>query len=291
MTQVTSSSHLYREVIAKLSAAGVANSTNEAAWLFEHAVGWTRLMIHTEPDRSLSVEDRQRVWECVERRMSGEPLQYIIGSQEFWGRDFMVTRNVLIPRPETELLVQAVLSRLRNRPHPIIVDVGTGSGCIAITVNLEIPEATVFALDRCPSAIQIAQRNAHFHSQSDHLRFCVSDLLSPLLSGHLVGKVTAIVANLPYIREEEFSTLSREVSNFEPKMALDGGPDGLSLYRRLLPEAATVLAPHGQMVVEVGQGQARLLCEEALSSGHYRADETIRDSLGIERIVCLERRG
>ncbi len=291
MTQATSSSHLYREAIAKLSAAGISNSTNEAAWLIEHAVGWTRLMIHTNPDRSVSVQDRQRVWDCVERRMSGEPLQYIVGSQEFWGRDFIVTRNVLIPRPETELLVQAVLSRLSNRSHPMIVDVGTGSGCIAITLNLELPESTVFAVDRCSKAIQIAQRNDHFHSPSDPVQFCVGDLLSPLLSGRLVGKVTAIVANLPYIRDEELATLSREVFDFEPEMALDGGPDGLSLYRRMIPEAATVLAPHGHMFLEVGQGQARPLCEEAMSSEKYRVDEIIRDSLGIERIVCLERRG
>ena len=284
-------SQLYREAIEKLSSSEISNSTNEVAWILEYAVGLTRLMIHTSPGQSVSEDDRQRAWECVERRATGEPLQHILGTQEFWGMDFIVSRNVLIPRPETELLVRAMLSRLPSQSSPIIVDVGTGSGCLAIALSAEIPNAIVLALDCSLMAIDIARHNACYHGKDDHVKFCVSDLLAPLLSANLVGKVTAIVANLPYIREEEMSTLSREVRDFEPKMALAGGPDGLVLYRRLLPEAAKILVPQGHVVLEVGQGQARCLSEEVSFGRSFGVNEIIPDSIGIQRVVCLERTG
>ena len=284
-------SQLFRQAIEKLSRAKISNSTNESAWILEHAAGLTRLTIHTNPDHIVSDEDCKQVWECLDRRAFGEPLQYILGSQEFWGMEFFVSRNVLIPRPETELLVDAAISRLCSRSCPFIIDVGTGSGCVAISLNVELPDATVLGLDRCPLAIRMAQKNAQVYNQDSPVGFCVSDLLSPLLSGRLVGKVTAIVANLPYIREDEFALLSREVIDFEPRIALDGGSDGLGIYRRLLPQAAKVLSPCGHLIVEVGKGQARSLCDEATLAGDYREDEIICDSLGIQRIVCLERKG
>ncbi|MGB0909323.1 MAG: peptide chain release factor N(5)-glutamine methyltransferase [Nitrospirales bacterium] len=291
MNPLLSSSELYREACKKLSSSNISNAKNEAAWILEFAAGLTRLLVHTSPDHVVSDDNRERVLDCIARRASGEPLQYIIGSQDFWGRDFMVSRSVLIPRPETELLVQAALERLRGRSSPLIVDVGTGSGCLAITLNEEIPSSIVLAMERNPMAIRIAQHNAWLHGQNGDVRFCVGDLLAPLLSTHLVGKVTAIVANLPYIREDEFPTLSREVIDFEPKMALVGGPDGLSLYRRLLPEAEKVLAANGHLLLEVGRGQASRLCEEVNSVGNYHVNEIIHDSLGIQRVICLERKG
>ncbi len=291
MSRGLSCSQLYRDAIEKLSSSNIANSPNEAAWILEHIAGLTRLMIHASPDQTVSDDDRQRVWECVERRASGEPIQYIIGSQEFWGMDFMVTKSVLIPRPETELLVSAVLSRMEHHSNPIIIDVGTGSGCLAVSLSAEMPQATVLAIDRCPRAIQTARHNAWYHGKHNQIQFCVGDLLLPLLSAHLVGKVTSVVANLPYIRDEEFATLSPEVREFEPTIALDGGPDGLIHYRRLLPEAEKILAPKGHLVLEVGQGQAHALCEEVRSGSDFHVTEMIHDSLGIQRVVCLERIG
>ena len=284
-------SRLYREATRKLSLCGISNSSNEVAWILEHAIGVTRLMIHTSPDQLITEEARETVWGYVERRASGEPIQYVLGTQDFWGMEFLVTKHVLIPRPETELLVEGVLTRLENQASPIIIDVGTGSGCVALALSREFPRATVLAIDRCPLAIGIAAKNAERHTLLDQVKFCVGDLLAPLLSARLVGKVTAIVANLPYIRESEFPGLSREVCDFEPKLALDGGPDGLAVYRRLLPEAAKVLGPKGHCIMEVGQGQAQLLCEEASASGDFLVNDIIHDSLGIQRIVCLERTG
>jgi len=284
-------SQLYRDAVHKLSDCGVTNSVNEAAWILEQTISVTRLMIHASPDCLVPDDDRARAWKSIERRANGEPLQYILGSQEFWGMEFVVSSDVLIPRPETELLVHAVLARLEVFPCPIIVDVGTGSGCLAIALSRECSDAMVVAVDRSVQALRIAVNNAMFHGQYSQVKFCVGDLLAPLSSASFLGKVTAIVANLPYIRETELSSLSRDVRDFEPKLALDGGADGLAVYRRLLPEAQNVLAPGGHLVVEVGQGQASRLCDEACSGGRFRVHEIIHDSLGIQRVVCLERTG
>ncbi|WP_454064523.1 peptide chain release factor N(5)-glutamine methyltransferase [Candidatus Nitrospira salsa] len=284
-------SQLYREAVHRLSACGVTNSLNEAAWILEQTIGVTRLMIHTSPDCLLTNDDQRRAWKSIERRSTGEPLQYILGTQEFWGMEFMVSNHVLIPRPETELLVQAMMVRLEAFSCPIIVDVGTGSGCLAIALSAECPYAMIVAVDRSLQALHIAVRNAEFHGQNGQVRFCVGDLLAPLSSASFLGKVTAIVANLPYISETELASLSRDVRDFEPKLALDGGADGLAVYRRLLPEAENILAPDGHLVVEVGQGQASRLCDEACAGGRFRVHEIIHDSLGIQRVVCLERTG
>ncbi|GJL55902.1 MAG: release factor glutamine methyltransferase [Nitrospirales bacterium] len=284
-------SQLYREAIRTLSAWGVTNAANEAAWILEQTVGLTRLMIHASPDRCVPDDDQRRALGCIKRRASGEPLQYILGTQEFWGMEFVVSSHVLIPRPESELLVKAVMSRLESFSSPVIVDVGTGSGCLAIALSVERPDAMIVAMDRSVHALRVAVGNAKSHGQYDRVKFCVGDLVSPLSSASFLGKVTAIVANLPYVPERELASLSRDVRDFEPTLALDGGADGLAVYRRLLPEAEGILQPHGHVIVEVGRGQADSLCDEVCRGGSFRVHEIIHDSLGIQRVVCLERTG
>ena len=281
---------LYQKAVAKLESSDVGNARHEAAWILEETIGLTRIMIQAFPDADVSKEMWQCAWESVERRALGEPLQYVLGSQEFWGLDFLVSRDVLIPRYETELIMESVLSQVREHVSPLIIDVGTGSGCLAVAMGIELPHAQILALDRCSKAIRTALYNAQHHKIHHRIEFCVGDLLAPLLSTRLAGKVTAVVANLPYIREAEFFTLSPEVRDFEPKMALDGGTDGLVLYRRLLREAQEIVQPSGYVIVEVGKGQASTLCEDATRCG-YRIHQILHDSIGIERVVCLERTG
>lgn len=285
-----SRSQLYQQAVAKLEASAITNARHETAWILEETIGLTRLMIQTAPEQEVSPEAWRCAWESVERRALGEPLQYVLGSQEFWGLDFFVTHDVLIPRYDTELLVQSVVSRMQEHVSPLLVDVGTGSGCLAVAMGVELPQARIVALDRCPKAIRLAVRNARRHDVHHRIAFCVGDLLAPLLSPRLAGKVTAVVANLPYIGEAEFFTLAPEVRDFEPKLALDGGADGLTLYRRLLREAHHIVSPSGYVMVEVGQGQASRLCEEAVLCG-YRIHHVLHDSLDIQRVVCLERTG
>ena len=205
---------LYQNAVAKLESSNVSNARHEAAWILEETIGLTRLKVQTFPDHVVSEEAWRCAWEAVERRASGEPLQYILGSQEFWGLDFFVSKDVLIPRYETELIMESVLSRVREHVSPLIIDVGTGSGCLAVAIGMELPHAQILALDRCLNAIRIAVHNANQHEIYHRIGFCVGDLLTPLLSARLAGKVTAVVANLPYIREEEFFTAFPRRSRF-----------------------------------------------------------------------------
>jgi release factor glutamine methyltransferase len=283
-----SSSQLYREAVDSLLQAGIANAKLEALWIVKEALGIDRLRIHAYPEDSI---DPQRAISLIERRASQEPLQYVLGSQEFFGLEMVVEPGVLIPRPESELLVAEVIARLRSHPQPVILDVGTGSGCLAISVAMALKSGVVIALDRSLSALQVARMNALKHGVHSRILWLVGDLLAPLLSSGLAGKVTAIIANLPYISHEEWDRLSPDVKDFEPTLALDGGPDGLDVYRRLLEEAPSVLASEGVVCVEVGLGQVDRLCEEVSASKFFEVVKVQPDLQGIPRMVCLKRVG
>jgi release factor glutamine methyltransferase len=230
----------------------------------------------------------------------------VLGSQEFLGLDMVVGPEVLIPRPESELLVEEVVAHFESHSKPIIVDVGTGSGCLAISVARALPRAVVIASDRSLLALQmarrnarkhgvdsriLARRNARKHGVDSRILWVVGDLLAPLLSRGLAGKVTAIIANLPYISHDEWDRLSPDVKDFEPRLALDGGPDGLDVYRRLLEEAPGALAAEGVVSMEVGIGQANLLCQEVSDSKFFDVMKVQSDVQGIPRMVCLQRVG
>ena len=259
-------------------------------WILEETIGLTRLMIHASPDHVVSVQDQQTAWHCLERRASGEPIQYVLGTQEFWGLEFCVPPGVLIPRPDSELLIHTMLPYIEDSPTSLVVDVGTGTGCLAVALGMEKPHVKILATDRSLLAVRTAQKNAARHEVIHHMNFCVGDLLAPLLSQGLEGKVAGIVANLPYISHEEWGQLPHEVRAFEPALALDGGPDGLVPYRHLLQQARVLLAPRGALVLEVGRGQSSILCQEVNAEGRYEVREVRRDALGIERVVSLERK-
>jgi release factor glutamine methyltransferase len=171
--------------------------------------------------------------------------------------------------------------------NPWLVDVGTGTGCLAVALGKELPEAKILVTDRSLFAVQTAKLNAIRHQVVQRMGFYVGDLLSPLLNQVLAGKVAGIVANLPYISQEEWNQLPMEVRQFEPRLALDGGPDGLVPHRHLLSQAQSVLMPQGVIVLEVGVGQAQKLCQEVTDQGAYHVQEIRRDTLGIERAICL----
>jgi len=288
MTLSFSFSQLFHEAVDRLSQAGISNAKREALWIVEEALGVSRLQIHAYGEESIDSEQYHRAISLIERRASQEPLQYVLGTQEFFGLDMAVGPAVLIPRPESVLLVEEVIAHLRSHPQPVIVDVGTGSGCLAISVARALTRAVVIASDRSLSALQIAIKNALKHDVRSQILWLVGDLLAPLLSNRLAGKVTAIIANLPYISHNEWDRLSPDVKDFEPRLALDGGPDGLDVYRRLLKEAPSILAPGGVVCLEVGIGQADCLCEEIASSKFFHVMKVQSDMQGIPRMVCLQ---
>jgi release factor glutamine methyltransferase len=282
-----SSSQLYREAVDRLSQAGIANAKLEALWIVEDALGVSRVRILSYGEDVLDAENYQRAISLIERRAGQEPLQYVLGSQEFCGLDMLVNPGVLIPRPESELLVEEAISLLEAHPQPVILDVGTGSGCLAISIGLALKRARVIASDRSLLALQVARTNARKHGIGSRIFWLAGDLLAPLLSSGLAGKVTAIIANLPYISHDEWDRLSPEVKDFEPHLALDGGPDGLDIYRRLLQEAPGILASGGRILMEIGIGQVDRLCREVSASSVFEVENIQPDLQGIPRMVCL----
>ncbi len=275
------------EGLALLSNAGIANAAQEARWLLERALQTTGLRLRVESDRPVSEEHRNLAWSLLTRRVAGEPLQYLLGTQEFCGLEFEVGPAVLIPRPETELLVGEVREIAGREAAPLVADIGTGSGCIAVALACAMPNAQVYATDRSAEALAVARRNGGRHGVMERVRFLEGDLLAPLAGLGLEGQLAAVVSNPPYIPADDLPGLQREVRR-EPRAALDGGPDGLAFYRRLLREAKPYLAPGGTMVLEVGQGQAESVCRMAEESGGYGLCGVRRDGADIERVVCLQ---
>jgi release factor glutamine methyltransferase len=186
--------------------------------------------------------------------------------------------------------VEETITLLRSETRPVILDVGTGSGCLAISLAVNLPQAMIFASDKSVAALHIARLNAMRHGVSRQILWMAGDLLAHLLSKNLAGKVTAIIANLPYISHEEWDHLSPDVKDFEPRLALDGGPDGLDVYRRLLEEAPRVMSSEGFMIMEVGRGQADLLCRELSGTEAFNILKVRPDLHGIPRVVSVQRR-
>jgi len=286
----TSFSRLYQVGIDTLTRAGISNARNETLWILEYALGATPLQLHMNPEAAVDAERCRRAIGLLQRRALREPLQYLLGTQEFFGLDFQVRPGALIPRPETELLVEEMLRLLHNDVRPVILDIGTGSGCLAIALAVHLPRARIYASDRSVAALPLARRNAMRHKVSSRIFFLAGDLLAHLLSGKLAGKVTAIIANLPYISHKDWDRLPPDVKDYEPRLALDGGPDGLTVYRRLLEEAPHLLSSQGFMVLEVGKGQADLLCREASLTNSFQVVKIRQDWQDIPRVVCMQRR-
>ena len=221
----------------------------------------------------------------IERRAAGEPLQYLTGHQEFFKLDFEVTPDVLIPRPETELIVEIALELLKGDLDPFIADIGTGSGCVAISLLHELRDAHAIATDISPLALQIAQRNADRHGVTDRLTVIESDCFAKVNADR---PFSLIASNPPYIRDDEMETLQREVG-YEPRTALAGGPDGLDIVRRLLREASPFLRPGGHFVFEIGFGQNALV-EQLINRDVWELTEVRPDLQGIARAVVLRKK-
>jgi release factor glutamine methyltransferase len=229
---------------------GVENPRLNAEHLLAHALGLKRMELYLQFDRPLAESERAPLRDLVKRRGTREPLQHVLGTAEFHGRTFACDKRALVPRPETEQLVELALEIAKDKPAATILDIGTGSGVIALTIALELPSATLHATDLSPDALALAAENAARHALTDRIVFHQADLLPP--DG---TRFDLIIANLPYIPAEEIASLSPEVRH-DPASALDGGADGLDLIRRLIETAPDRLAPGGALLLEIGLGQA-----------------------------------
>nr|WP_290668093.1 peptide chain release factor N(5)-glutamine methyltransferase [Ardenticatena sp.] len=217
----------------------------------------------------------------IARREQGEPVAYILGRKAFYGRDFLVDARVLIPRPETELLVERALARLAKMPTPRIADIGTGSGCIAVTLAAERPDATVIAIDVSEGALAVARANAERHGVAGRVTFRRGSLLEPLDT-----PVHLIAANLPYVGTNEMDVLAPSVATYEPHVALFAGPDGLALIRELLAQVSpTLLLPGGAVLLEIGYAQGEVVAQMARQRWPQAQVVVHRDLAGLDRVV------
>ncbi len=268
-----------------LSAAGVAEARREAGSLLAHAIGRDRTFVVTRADEQLEAAAVEVFRKLIERRAAGEPFQYVTGHQEFFKLDFEVTRDVLIPRPETELIVEIALELLKGNPAPFIADIGTGSGCVAISLLHELRDAQALATDISAAAVSVAQRNADRYGVTERLTVIESDCFAKINANR---PFSMIVSNPPYIRDDEMKTLQREVGH-EPRTALAGGPDGLEIVRRLLCEAPPFLPLGGHFVFEIGFGQNALV-EQLIDRAVWELAEIRRDLQGLARTVVLRKK-
>jgi release factor glutamine methyltransferase len=252
----------------------------DAELILAHVLGCDSTALLTHPERMLTAKEAERFENLLKRRLASEPLQYLTGTQEFFGLLFEVSPDVLIPRPETEHLVEAVLERFEREANPRIVDVGTGSGAIAVAIAHALPRSRVTAVDLYPSALEIARRNAERHGVIDRTTLLQSDLLAA--AGSLEFDV--VVSNPPYIANGEL--LEPQVANYEPRSALYAGPTGLEIYQRLIPQARTALKPQGRLIMEIGYGQ-----EAALRALLERWSDVsfVPDLQGIPRVVQAQK--
>ncbi len=275
---------LIRDASTRIRAGGVDDARLTAEVLLAHVLGISRAQLLARLERTSAEAEKTQFLMLADRAAAGEPLAYLTGRREFLGLDFEVTADVLVPRPETELLVEQALRWLGDRPAHVI-DVGTGSGIIAVSIAVNRPRARVSAIDRSLAALAVARRNAERHGVSDRIHFLEQDLLDPSAS---LGQADLICANLPYIPSDDLAAL--EVSRHEPRLALDGGPDGLDLIRRLISQSMSLLAPYGALLLEIEARQGTAV--KALASSAYpdARVQVLRDLAGLDRVVFVERR-
>ncbi len=272
-----------------LKQAGISSAGLDAEVLICSVLGLSRTQLFVNLDRELSKLEQARLAAYVDRRKQRVPLQYVTGQSSFRYLDIKTDSRVLIPRPETELLVEAALSFLRDLDAPLVIDIGTGSGAIALSIARELPRSQVIAVDICPDALKMADENAASSGLGDHIQLVRSDLFKSL-DQDLMGKVDAIISNPPYVESDSIKDLLPEIKDFEPAIALDGGRDGLLVIGEIVQESIQFLRAGGLMALEVGCGQAERVREIMGKTYAYTSIEIKQDYSGIDRIITAQLR-
>ena len=279
---------LRRQAWDVLQAADIADPVREADWLLASVLECPLHSLIVEGDRAVSPVQLERAWTLIRRRAERQPLQYLLGTQEFRGLEMAVTPDVLIPRPETELLVEATLQAVLDIRELCVLDVGTGSGCIAVSLARGRSDATVVAVDISAPALAVARANALCHGVGDQIKFVQADLLTAF-SVSTDGVFDVIVSNPPHVPAGELDALQPEVAWYEPRLALAAGTDGLDYYRRLLRGAPELLMGSGHLILELGCGQADQVRRLSQQTGAFISLECRKDAAGIERVLVARK--
>jgi release factor glutamine methyltransferase len=301
-SRITDIRSALRGAVALLQRENVPSASLAAELLLMHALGRDRTWLYSHPEYELEPSERANFLDLISRRTSGVPTQHLTGRQEFWGLDFEVTPDVLIPRPETEHVIEVALERLgvaesadslRRQQKLQIADVGTGSGCIAVALAHELPAAQIVATDISSAALEVARRNAARHGVAGRIEFLECNLLEAVfhesrLTNHESRLFDLIASNPPYIARRDAATLPREVREHEPETALFGGEAGTELYAPLIAQAAALLKPGGILVVELGHDSAESVLRHLRVAGWTRP--VLRNDLaGIPRVASAQR--
>lgn len=261
-----------------------ANARRDAELLLRFVFECRREDLLANPLREITAQQSERFNQLIAERVSGRPIQYILGTQQFWGLEFFVNPDVLIPRPETEHLVESALDLVWTNGAFCVVDVGTGSGAIAIAIAKERPLAQILALDISAAALEVARANAERHQLAGRIEFIEADLLS----GVDPASCDMIVSNPPYVAESERASLAAEVREHEPAVALFSGATGYEIYQRLLPQAMHALKPQGWLLLEIGYGQQATI-RDMLERNGYSAIRFVADLQGIPRVAIAQK--
>ena len=270
-----------------LTAKGFEAAKREAEILLAHVLGGKRMDLFVRFDEQPTDAERTKFRELIHRRVAGWPVAYLVGSREFYLLSFDVDPAVLVPRPDTETLVLEAIKRLKPLAAPAVLDIGTGSGCIAVSLAHQKKDARVFATDVSPDALAVAKRNAAKHGVADRMTFLQGDLFAPLPAG---GTFDLIASNPPYIAQSEFAALAPDVRDHEPRLALDGGPDGLAFYRRIANGVVPFLKPGGSVLLEIGYTQDDAVRSLLAERPELEVGATLKDAGGHPRVVTAKKK-
>ena len=290
MVEKISVNNLLKKGIAYLGQGDYFNPLLDAQILLMFLLDVDKIYLYTHGAEEVTEEIAEEFMKLIKLRASRYPLQYIIGSQEFMGLDFKVREGVLVPRPDTEVLVEKIIEIVNDgyfdgKDNINIVDIGTGSGAITLSLAHYIKNSSLYSVDISPIALEVAKENASVHLLEDRVKFLKGNMLEPLYAENLQGKVDILVSNPPYIATSVIEKLQIEVSTYEPKLALDGGADGLDFYRQIVNAANDFLSERGILAFEIGYDQGEDVCNLLHQSGNFKHVELFTDLSGMDRVV------
>jgi release factor glutamine methyltransferase len=280
---------ILNQAVEKFRSEGIDRPRTNAELLLGAVLNVKKIDLYLNGDRILTPEQIEKFDLFIKERLSGKPLQYIIGSTEFFGLEFKVNESVLIPRPETETLVETVIENLKDLTRPKIVDLGTGSGAIAIVLAKNLKDCSVFTTDISLDALEVAQKNAKSHGVEDQIEFLCGNLFEPLRDKELQSSVDCVVSNPPYVSPKEFDNLPKEIKDHEPIVALKTDEEGISFHRRIVENSLDFLRKGGILALEVGLGQANQVADLISNLKSFEDADIRKDLGGIERIVLARK--
>jgi len=276
--------------VEKLKSVGIDRPRTNAELLLGAVLNKNKVNLYLDRDRTLTSGEIERFDQFIKERISHKPVQYIIGTIEFFGLEFKVDERVLIPRPETETLVEAVIEQLKNKENPKIIDLGTGSGVIAISLAKNLKEAFVYATDVSKDALEVAKENALKNEMDNQIEFFYGDWFAPFRNKNLEGQIDCVVSNPPYVSKDELENLPKEIKDYEPIVALASEGEGIFFHKNIIENSVDFLKKDGLLAMETAFGQAEKVAELVRQSRDFSSIEVIKDLAGIDRVVKAMKR-